>query len=100
MTTTHPLTLGTVAGVPIVADLLAKGNGVHPWDIVKVHLNANYVMANPPGFPNRPPPGQDAKKLGPLGTVVSGTTLSLHSHEAAALVAAAMNAVTGVGAPS
>lgn len=83
------LTLGTVSGVALVADLHAQLNaGESPWDIKKVQLSANYVMANPPGYPNRPPAGQVASKFGQLGTVLSGTQLQLHAHEAAALVAA------------
>jgi hypothetical protein len=87
-TQTHPVTLGTVSGTPIVADLKSPGVGTHPWDLISVHMSTNYVTANPPGYPARPPAGQAASKLGQLGTVQSGTTLKLFAHEAAALVAA------------
>lgn len=85
---THPVTLGTISGTPVVADLLLRGHGTAPWDIVKVLLSANYVTASPPGYPIRPPCGQAAGKLGPPGTLLSGATVQLHSHEAAAVVAA------------
>lgn len=88
MTQTHPVQLGTISGTPVTADLLNKGNGTHPWDLVNVHLTSNYVTANPPGYPNRPPAGQAASKLGPLGTVTSGTTRAFFAHEAAAIVGA------------
>jgi hypothetical protein len=88
MAQTHPVTTGTISGTPVVTDLLAKGNGANPWDQVKVHLSANYVTAAPPGYPNRPPAGQAASKLGPSGTLASGVTVTLFSHEAAAVVAA------------
>lgn len=89
MSQTHPVTTGTVSGTPIVADLLAKGHGANPWDIVKVTLSANYVRSPPAGFPELPPPGQEVKKrTTAMSTLSSGTTFSFHSHEAAALVAA------------
>ena len=85
---THPVTLGTIGGTPIVADLLNKGNGTHPWDQVKVHLSSNYATQSPAGYPPRPPAGQAAKLLGPSGTLLSGATVTLFAHEAAAVVAA------------
>ncbi len=88
MTASHPVTTGTINGTPIVANLLNKGVGAHPWDVVRVSLSANYVTANPPGYPARPPAGQAASKLGQLGTVSLGTTLQMFAHEAAAVVAA------------
>lgn len=92
MSNSHPVTLGTVSGTPVVADLKTQGSGTHPWDIVSVHLSANYVTVNPPGYPSRPPAGQAAKLLGQSGTLLSGATVKLFAHEAAALVAAGAGA--------
>ncbi|WP_371423286.1 hypothetical protein [Tardiphaga sp.] len=84
MSTSNPQQLGTVNGVPIVAEL---GGGLSPEGLARVTLSANYVMANPPGYPTRPPAdGEYSKRLWP--TVPSGTTCNFLKPEAAALVAA------------
>jgi hypothetical protein len=82
MTTSNPQTLGAVNGTPIVADL---GLGLGTDVLVSVTLSANYVMANLPGFPVRPPSnGEVRSRLFP--TVPSGTTCKFLKPEAAALV--------------
>jgi hypothetical protein len=88
MTAAHPITLGTIGGTRITADLLNKGTAAHSWDVQKVRLTSSYTTVNPPGYPNRPPAGQAAKFLGPLGTLPAGATRAFHAHEAAAIVAA------------
>lgn len=84
MTQSNPQTLGTVNGIPIVAEF---GGGLSPEGLARVTLSANYVMANLPGYPVRPPAdGEASKRLWP--TVPSGTTCNFLKPEAAALVAA------------
>lgn len=86
---THVVNTGTVAGTPINVDLKggSGGNvGGDPWALKRVTLSQNYTAVNPPGFPDRPPPG-----LGMVwkpGVIASGTQRYFHAHEAAALIAA------------
>jgi hypothetical protein len=84
VTQSNPQTLGTVNGVPIVAEL---GGGLGPEGLARVTLSATYIMANLPGYPTRPPAdGETSKRLWP--NVPSGTTCNFLKSEAAALVAA------------
>ena len=53
----HTATLGTVAGTPLVVDLLGSTVGGDPWAARRVTLSQNYTAINPPGFPDRPPDG-------------------------------------------
>jgi hypothetical protein len=76
---------GTAGGVAINADVSRIDHSVS----VRVQLSAAYTMLNSPGLPTRPGfTGAAAANLDYPRTVNSGTILTLHAHEAAALVAA------------
>jgi hypothetical protein len=54
-----------------------------------VRLSAAYARAIVPGMTEIPPPGQEVKKrMSSGGSIAANTTLTLHAHEASALVAA------------
>ena len=83
------VTIGSVNGSPIVTDTHDNGVGTHPFDQITVRLSAAYTRAIVPGTPEVPPPGQEVKKrIASGGPIASNTTLTLHAHEASALVAA------------
>lgn len=84
----HTATLGTVAGTPLVVDLLGSTVGGDPWAARRVTLSQNYTAINPPGFPDRPPDGVTTASKWKPGVIASGTQRYFHAHEAAALVAA------------
>jgi len=85
---THAVTLGSVSGTPLAADLKGSAVGGDPWALTKVQLSANYTAVNPPGFPDRPPAGQTGAGVWKPGVIPSGTIRYFHAHEAAALIAA------------
>ncbi|ERR1700733_686484 len=78
----NPITVGTYGGTPVVAQL---GDGLYPDRTVSMTLNANYILAFPPGYPARPPAGNPPAYAN--NTILSGTTVSFLKPEADALIA-------------
>lgn len=76
---------GTAGGSTINANLARIDHG----QTRRVTLSANYDTSKQPGTPTRPQfTGAEASKLDYPRTIPSGTTLTLSTEEAAALVAA------------
>jgi hypothetical protein len=76
------VTLGTVGGVPIVADL---GLGLYPGATVKITLTADYARSVPPGYPIMTPAGR-SYQYPPI--ISAGWTDTFLEPEALALVQA------------
>ena len=79
-----PVLLGVAGGVPIVAQV----NSATMAQLVGVQLSQAYVRNPPPGYPVPQTGGAVPELLAFPGTIPAGTTLTLFSDEAAALVAA------------
>lgn len=80
----NPLTIGTVAGVPLVADLSRGIAG----PVITVLMTADYSMLAPPGWPTRPSLIGVPVVTNRSAVVSAGSTFAFYKCEADALVTA------------